>query len=102
MRRDTFQAIADPTRRQILQMIAAQPVNINIITGSFEMSRTAVLKHIRILAECGLISVAGCGRIRYCVAQPDKLREVAEWLEQYTKSHQAPTEQLERYLKDTK
>lgn len=83
MRRDTFQAIADPTRREILNMIAEKTLNINTVAARFNVSRTAVYKHLKILMECGLIKITQCGRERYCEARLEKLTEVANWLEQY-------------------
>ena len=81
MRRDVFQAIADPTRRQILNMIAHQSLNLNSVSENFEISRPAVSKHIKILAECGLIEIRQQGRERYCEAKLEKLNEVSEWIE---------------------
>lgn len=86
MRRDIFQAIADPTRREILNMIAQHPLNVNTVAGKFDTSRTAVYKHIKILIECGLIEMRRCGRERYCQARLEKLRDVDGWLEQYRNS----------------
>lgn len=82
-RRDVFQAIADPTRRQIIGMVARQPQNLNSISGQFDMSRQAIALHVKILTECGLITLRQQGRERYCEAQFEKLREVSDWVEQY-------------------
>ena len=83
MRRDVFQAIADPTRRAIISMIAQQPLNLNSVAEQFDVSRPAISKHIKILTECGLVVIRQQGRERYCTAQLHKLNEVAEWIEQY-------------------
>jgi DNA-binding transcriptional ArsR family regulator len=83
MRRDTFLAIAAPTRREILNMIAEKPLNINTVAARFNVSRTAVYKHLKILMECGLLKFTQCGRQRYCEARLEKLTEIANWLEQY-------------------
>lgn len=83
MRRDPFRAIADPTRREILHIIAGNPLNINTVTARFNVSRAAVYKHLKILEECGLIKITQCGRQRYCEARLEKLTEIANWLEQY-------------------
>ncbi|WP_276134496.1 ArsR/SmtB family transcription factor [Polluticoccus soli] len=83
MRRDVFQAIADPTRRQILSLLAKQSMNLNTLADNFDISRPAISKQIRILTECGLIIVRQQGRKRYCEAQMQELGVVAEWLEQY-------------------
>ncbi len=98
MRRDSFQAIADPTRREILQMIAYKPLNINSVTEKFDVSRTAIYKHIKILTECGLITVKQQGRERYCEAKLDKLKEVADWVEQYRKIWTERLDSLDDYL----
>ena len=82
-RRDVFQAISDPTRREIIEMIARQPLNLNAIAGNFEVSRQAVSLHIKILEECGLIVIRQHGRERHCEARLSKLREVATWVEHY-------------------
>jgi DNA-binding transcriptional ArsR family regulator len=83
MRRDVFQAIADPTRREIIHLLAHQTLNLNAISDNFEISRPAVSKHIRILTECGLLIITQQGRERYCKADLQKLKEVSEWTEQF-------------------
>ena len=83
IRRDVFQAIADPTRRKIISMIASKPQNLNAIAENFEVSRQAVSLHIKILTECGLIAITQRGRERYCNIQPEKLSEVADWIEPF-------------------
>ncbi|MFY9308053.1 MAG: metalloregulator ArsR/SmtB family transcription factor [Bacteroidia bacterium] len=98
MRRDVFQAIADPTRRQIIGIIARKPMNLNTIAENFDVSRPAISKHIKILTECGLIIVKQEGRERYCEAQLDKLTEVSVWLEQYKKFWNQKLDALEMYL----
>ena len=80
IRRDVFQAIADPTRRSILSMLAAKPKNLNAIAEQFEMTRQAVSLHVKILAECGVITINRNGRERLCNLRPQKLTEVADWL----------------------
>ena len=79
-RRDVFQAIADPTRRQIINLIAQQSMNLNAIADNFEITRPAISNHIRILHECGIISISQVGRERYCKIQPENLREVSDWI----------------------
>jgi DNA-binding transcriptional ArsR family regulator len=83
MRRDVFQAIADPTRRQIIGLLANNPLNLNAVSEKFSISRPAVSKHIRILTECGLIEIRQTGRERYCHANLGQLKEVADWTEKY-------------------
>ncbi len=83
MRRDVFQAIADPTRREIINLIAHEQMNLNAIADKFDVSRPAISQHIKILIECGLIGVTKQGRERYCEVKAAPLREVAQWVEQY-------------------
>jgi DNA-binding transcriptional ArsR family regulator len=98
MRRDVFQAIADPTRRQIINMIAGQQLNLNAVADKFDISRPAISKHIKILTECGLIVINQQGRERYCEAKLDKLNEVSNWVEQYRQFWNAKLDSLELYL----
>ena len=86
VRRDVFQAIADPTRRAIIQMIAHQSLNLNAVAENFDISRPAISKHIKILTECGLIIIKQQGRERYCEAQLHKLHEVSDWIEHIARS----------------
>ncbi|MES2386442.1 MAG: metalloregulator ArsR/SmtB family transcription factor [Bacteroidota bacterium] len=85
MRRDVFQAIADPTRREIINLIAYKSLNLNAIADNFKVSRPAISQHIKILTECGLITVKKQGRESYCEAKLQKLNEVSTWIEQYRK-----------------
>lgn len=98
MRRDVFQAIADPTRREILNMLSYQPMNVNTIAENFEVSRTAVYKHMKILTECGLIVATQQGRERYCEARLEQLSEVSAWVEQYRKHWASQLDSLKMYL----
>jgi len=98
MRRDVFQAIADPTRRDILQLISKQSLNLNAVSDQFNISRPAISKHIKILTECGLVSINQIGRDRFCEARLDKLSEVSVWVEQYKKFWEAKFDSLEGYL----
>jgi len=83
MRRDVFQAIADPTRRAIISKIAHERLNLNAIAEQFSVSRPAISRHIKILTECGLVVVKQRGRERYCEAKLEMLNEIAIWVEQY-------------------
>jgi DNA-binding transcriptional ArsR family regulator len=83
MRRDVFQAIADPTRREIIDLLAKQTLNLNNVAAHFDMSRPAVSKHIKILTECGLLIIKQQGRERYCQADLNKLKKVVDWADQY-------------------
>jgi len=98
MRRDVFQAIADPTRREILGLLTAQSLNLNSVAQNFDVSRPAISKHIKILTECGLVVITQQGRDRYCEAKLDKLHEVSDWVEQYRKFWEERFDALEIYL----
>ena len=83
IRRDVFQAIADPTRREIIGLLAREPMNLNAIAENFDSSRQAISLHIKILTECGLLVIKKQGRERLCQAKFQKLNEVSAWVEQY-------------------
>ncbi len=97
-RRDVFQAIADPTRREIINLVSFQPMNLNAVAERFSVSRPAISKHIKILTECGLVTIRQEGRERFCEARLDKLNEVSEWVEQYRKFWTGKLDALEVYL----
>ncbi|MFT3936080.1 MAG: metalloregulator ArsR/SmtB family transcription factor [Chitinophagaceae bacterium] len=98
MRRDVFQAIADPTRREIIGLIAGNSLTVNAVADSFGISRQAVSKHVRILTECGLITIKQTGRERYCEASLAGLNDVSVWVDQYRKFYEAKLDSLEQYL----
>src|SRR3954465_13954868 len=100
MRRDVFQAIADPTRRAIIDLLAEQSLNLNAVAENFDVSRPAISKHIKILTECGLITIRQQGRERYCDAKLEKLHEVSDWVEQYKKMWTEKLDALEIYLNE--
>lgn len=100
-RRDVFQAIADPTRREIIGMISQKSLNLNAIADNFEMSRQAVSLHIKILNECGLVEIKQQGRERYCEAKLIKLKEISNWVEQYRQFWEIQFDSLDNYLKNT-
>lgn len=85
MRRDVFQAIADPTRREIIQMLASATLHLNAVVEKLDLSRPAISKHIKILAECGLIMIEQIGRERYCKARLDKIKEVTDRTDRLSK-----------------
>jgi len=99
MRRDVFQALADPNRRAILNLLAAQRLTINSVTENFRISQQAVSKHIKILRECGLIAVVKQGRERYCEIHPEKLDEVSDWIAQHRQLWEQRLDRLDEYLK---
>jgi DNA-binding transcriptional ArsR family regulator len=100
MRRDVFQGIADPTRREILNMISEKPLNVNSVASNFDVSRTAVYKHLKILTECGLVIITQQGRERYCEARLQKLSDVSDWVEQYRKIWTQRLDNLDNYLRE--
>lgn len=101
-RRDVYQAIADPTRRAIINMIASQPHNVNTIAENFDVSRQAISLHIQILIDCGLVAVKQQGRDRFCEAQLDKLSEVSMWVDQYRQHWEDKLDALEKYVEKLK
>ena len=98
MRRDVFQAIADPTRRAIINVIAHQSMNLNTVADKFDVSRPAISKHIKILTECGLITIRQEGRERYCEAQLQQLHQVQEWIEECRVFWTKKLDALEQFL----
>lgn len=97
-KRDVFHAIADPTRRQIIGMVAHQPLNLNSIAEQFDVTRQAISLHVKILTECGLIVVKKQGRERYCEAKLDALNEVADWVAECRKFWNGKFRALDQYL----
>ncbi|NIG56460.1 helix-turn-helix transcriptional regulator [Chitinophaga sp. Cy-1792] len=102
MRRDVFQAIADPTRRDIIQLLAGKPQNLNSIADNFDISRPAISKHIKILTECGLVIIQAEGRERYCHVSLGGLRQVAEWTNQYREFWNEKLDALGDFLAEEK
>ena len=98
MRRDVFQAIADPTRRKIIGLIARQSSTPNAVADSFDVSRQAISKHIKILTECGLLKLSIKGREYHYTIQPDKLAEVDRWLKPFRKMWETRFNQLDKLL----
>jgi len=83
MRRDVFQAIADPTRREIIDLLADKRMNLNALADNFSISRPAISKQIKILTECGLVVITKQGREHYCAVDLKKFIEVSQWIEKY-------------------
>ncbi|HEX2998368.1 MAG TPA: metalloregulator ArsR/SmtB family transcription factor [Anaerolineales bacterium] len=102
MRRDVFQALADPNRRAIISLLATQKLTVKAVAGHFPISRPAVSRHVKILAECGLITVRRKGRERFCEVQLDKLNEVSTWIEQQRKTWEGRLDRLDEYLSELK
>jgi len=101
-RRDVYQAIADPTRRVIIDMIATQPQNVNAIAEKFDVTRQAISLHIKVLTDCGLVEIRKRGRDRVCEARLDKLGEVSAWVDQYRQHWESKLGALETYLEKLK
>jgi DNA-binding transcriptional ArsR family regulator len=100
MRRDVFQAIADPTRRAILDLLAEKPLTLNSIAEHFDISRPAISKHVKILVECGMVIVRQRGRERYCEVRVDMLNEVTNWVEQYRAAWEQRFDRLDEFLSE--
>jgi DNA-binding transcriptional ArsR family regulator len=102
MRRDVFQAIADPTRRAIILLIASQAMTPNAIAEHFHSTRQAVSKHLRILSECELVKQEQSGREIYYELKVDKMKEIDKWLEQFRKIWESRFDQLDQVLSTIK
>jgi DNA-binding transcriptional ArsR family regulator len=100
MRRDVFQAIADPNRRAILGLLVHQSLTLNGVADNFRITRQAVSKHMKILAESGLVIMHRKGREQYCEARLDKLTEVSDWIEQNRRIWDRRLDQFEDYLQE--
>jgi len=101
-RRDVFQAIADPTRRDIINLIAHQSMNLNSIAENFDVSRPAISQHIKILIECGLVTIKKQGRERFAEATLRPLNEVTSWIEPFQKRLEERYSALDDVLEDLK
>src|SRR5690606_23594921 len=102
MRRDIFQAIADPTRRAIITLIAIQAMTPNAIADNFNTTRQAVSKHLRILTECELVKQEQKGREIYYSLEIEKMKEIDKWLEQFKKIWESRFNQLDNLLSTIK
>lgn len=98
VRRDIFQAIADPTRRAILSLLAFQAMTPGAIAENFDSSRQTISKHIQILTECQLVRQEQKGREIYYHFNPQKMKEVSDWVDQYRKFWNNKLDSLESYL----
>ena len=102
MRRDIFQAIADPTRRAIIILIASQAMTPNAIADNFHTTRQSVSKHLRILAECELVKQKQEGREIYYSLEIEKMKEIDKWIEQFRKIWETRFNQLDKVLSTLK
>jgi len=98
MRRDVFQAIADPTRRAIIVLLAARAMTPNALAEHFDITRQAVSKHLGILAECELVDPAPAGREIYYSLKPEKMKEIDRWLQQFRQLWKTRFQQLDHVL----
>jgi len=101
-RRDVFQAIADPTRREIINLIAYKSLNLNAVADNFKISRPAISQQIKILYECGLIDIRKQGRERYIEARLQPLAEASDWLENFRKHWTQKLDRLDDLLDELK
>ena len=99
---DVFQVIADPSRRQILQLLTKDSYNINSISENFEMSRPAVSKHVKILQTAGFVSIKAIGRERYCMLNQEGFDEVRNWINHFDKFWNSKLKNLEKVLNSKK
>ena len=102
MKRDVFQAIADPTRRAILVLLTAQAMTPNALAARFQMSRQAVSKHIQVLRECGVVEQQKTGREIYYRSRPDRMKEIDQWIEQFRQHWDSRFHQLDIVLTNLK
>jgi DNA-binding transcriptional ArsR family regulator len=98
MRRDVFQAIADPTRRAIITLIALQAMTPNALAEHFDTTRQAVSKHLKVLTECELIKQEHQGREIYYKLEIEKMKEIDKWIEQFRKIWETRFNQLDNVL----
>ena len=102
LRRDIFQAVADPTRRSILVLLAAQTLTAGEIADRFESARSTVSKHIQILTTCGLVEANQQGREIHYQIKMDKVKEIDSWLDQLRMSWEARFDSLDKYVQKLK
>jgi DNA-binding transcriptional ArsR family regulator len=102
VRRDVFQAIADPNRRQIIDLLAKKSMTLNAIADKFHISRPAISQHIKHLTECGIVEIEQKGRERYCKIKTQSLIPAFLWLEQYQKQWTERIDSFEKYVSKLK
>lgn len=98
MRRDVFQAIADPVRRDIIQLLSTEELSVNEVADKFEISRPAISKHLKILNECGLVDFNQVGRERLCIIKPQELIPAFLWIKQYNSLWEDRINSFENYI----
>ena len=99
-RRDVFQAIADPTRRKIIELVANGSMNLNAIAATLKMTQPAISQQVKILNECGIIEIETIGRERFCKVRAQNLIPAFLWLEQYQKQWVERIDTFEQYVND--
>ena len=99
MRRDVFQAMADPVRRDIIELLSKEILTVNEVADHFEISRPAISKHLKILEECGIVTINQKGRQRYCLIQPLNLVPAYLWIDRYRDLWEDRVDSFENYLK---
>jgi len=102
LRRDVFQAISDPTRREILTLLLEEPKNVNSIAETFDLTRQAISLHVKVLHECKIISLHKRGREKICQLNLEKLNEVNEWIHPFHKIWEEQFGKLDNLLKEIK
>jgi DNA-binding transcriptional ArsR family regulator len=97
-RRDVFQAVADPTRRKIIELVSQKPMNLKSIAEYFDISRPAISQQIKILSECGLLEITREGRETICKIQPKELKKIADWAARYVPLWEEKIDSFEAYV----
>lgn len=100
MRRDVFQAIADPVRRDIIDLLSKDKLTANRVAEKFDVSRPAISKHLKILQECGLVQAEQKGRERYFQIKPSELVPAFMWIDQYRKLWEDRLDVFEEYVNE--
>ncbi len=100
MRRDVFQAIADPVRRDIIKLLSHKTLSVNEVAENFNISRPAISKHLKILRECGIIELNKQGREQFCLIQPKSLIPAFMWIEQYQQLWEDRLDSFEKYVNE--
>lgn len=100
-RRDVFQAIADPNRRRMIDLLVKEPLTINVLADKFQISRPAVSQHIKHLVECGIVEIKTKGRERHCKIKPGSLVPAFLWLEKFQQQWKERIDLFEEYINQT-
>jgi DNA-binding transcriptional ArsR family regulator len=97
-RRDVFQAIADPTRRRIIDLLSRKSMNLGTIAEYFDISRPAISQQIKILSECGIVEIKRDGRETFCSIQSAELKKIADWVDRYSGLWESRIDAFEDYV----